>query len=172
MIVAFIADNFGPVVSITDTAGLTWQERARNVGIAGQYFEEEWYAIATSSLSSDVITITQTGSGVIPVDAFGVSGANTSSPFDGTAATNASGDITGYSTSNADDMLIAGYREGTYPSRAAGDFGSAAANLIASANYALTQNLPVTAIQSGITVTQTPDDGTQNGGIVDAIKSQ
>ena len=98
-----------------------------------------------------------------------MSGANTSSPFDGTAATNASGDITGYSTSNADDMLIAGYREGTYPSRAAGDFGSAAANLIASANYALTQNLPVTAIQSGITVTQTPDDGTQNGGIVDAI---
>ena len=63
VIVAFIADNFGPVVSITDTAGLTWQERARNVGIAGQYFEEEWYAIATSSLSSDVITITQTGSG-------------------------------------------------------------------------------------------------------------
>jgi hypothetical protein len=74
----------GTAFSVKDTAGLTFTARTGQVSIGGNQFLQEWYAIAPSPLSSDVISVTTTDSGETwyGVVAFGVSGANTASPFD------------------------------------------------------------------------------------------
>src|SRR5579875_189303 len=49
----------------------------------GNYFLEEWYAVATSTLSNETITITMSGSSsAIIADVLAISGANASAPFD------------------------------------------------------------------------------------------
>ncbi len=90
-------DPIATISSISDTYGLTWQKRSAtsspnmmgtnynlNGGQLTAFDTEVWWAYATSSLSSDVITPTFSGG---PVDcesliAFGVHGANTSNPWD------------------------------------------------------------------------------------------
>ncbi|HZW55755.1 MAG TPA: hypothetical protein VFF30_05650, partial [Nitrososphaerales archaeon] len=94
----------------TDTAGLTWTLRKSvvNGGLHSYY----WYAIATGSLSSDSISVTASASCVIALTAFGISGANTASPFDSNSGlpASATGSSTSpsvtISTSNANDMLL------------------------------------------------------------------
>jgi hypothetical protein len=77
------------VTSISDgSRSLSFQRRAMNVTEvpnAGNdlFSEEEWYAIATAPLKNDSITVNlSANSTVITLIAFGVSGADTSSPFD------------------------------------------------------------------------------------------
>jgi hypothetical protein len=78
---------------------------------------EEWYAVASSTLSSETITVTFSASAYATGEIFGISGANTASPFDSNpglpkTATGNSGtaaSITGLSTSDANDVIIAGY---------------------------------------------------------------
>ncbi len=77
------------VSSITDVAGLTWHKRvdANVPGGAGDFYIFEYYAVAPSALSSDVITVTfSRATTYLSMAAFGVSGANTSSPFDPNAS--------------------------------------------------------------------------------------
>lgn len=104
-----LSSNIG---SITDTAGLTWVNRGL---CSGTPSAEGWYAISSGALTSDVITAHYPiGPGSTRVTAFGVSGANTSSPFDGNGsipscllqASGSSAAVT-ISTNNANDMLIA-----------------------------------------------------------------
>jgi hypothetical protein len=73
---------------------------------------EEWYAIASSALQSDVITATYSANSGISdsLIAFGISGANTASPFDAggpvyaaNTATTASASIT---ITHSNDMLL------------------------------------------------------------------
>jgi hypothetical protein len=45
--------------SVKDTAGLTFTSRAV-IGIGGNQFVHEWYAIAPGRLSSDMISVTTT----------------------------------------------------------------------------------------------------------------
>jgi hypothetical protein len=82
------------VSSISDTAGLSWQLRTATStpvmisnGVTTPADMEVWYAIASAPLSSDDITVTfnntvDDGS----VIAFGVHGANLSSPWDGNSS--------------------------------------------------------------------------------------
>jgi len=118
IILAIAHDNAVDSVSSgypRDTAGLTWTKRADNTGDSGRG-STLWYyyAIATGTLSSDTITVSFSGSDNTELEVFGISGANTGSPFDSNSGLPAvHNDDTGVqnptvsiSTSNANDMLI------------------------------------------------------------------
>ncbi|MDE1834191.1 MAG: YncE family protein, partial [Candidatus Micrarchaeota archaeon] len=75
------------VLSVSDTAGLTWTKRAATVIKSdhnGAYDDQEvWYAIAPRKLSSDLITVTLNS--IIDdgtVMAFAANGINTTTPWD------------------------------------------------------------------------------------------
>lgn len=78
------------VSTITDGAGLTWTKRSSVGGAdSNSHYDdlECWWAASSGSLTSDVITVTTTAStDTIAIYAFGISGANTSSPFDTNAS--------------------------------------------------------------------------------------
>jgi len=80
---------YDTVSSITDTKGLSWFERSDvqlhpGGGSQTDWDDEEvWYAISSTKLTSDVITVHMTGTtDDAAIIAFGVSGANTLSPWD------------------------------------------------------------------------------------------
>ncbi len=121
VVIASLSDGSGGsttsnTVSTVTATGLTFTLRKAVANfVSPNYFAdvEEWYAI-TSSTFSNTITVTTTGSFRFTVIAFGISGANTASPFDPNAGANptASGasstpSVT-QSTSNANDILITG----------------------------------------------------------------
>jgi hypothetical protein len=116
-------ENAGPIVGVTDTAGLSWQHRASsayNYTATQADTLDEWYAISASPLTGDNITATFANSGSIGCSVLGVTGANFASPFDPSvacpartavpqaaesSATTNSGTAT-ICTSNPDDLLI------------------------------------------------------------------
>jgi FecR protein len=164
VIIVDIVQNGATVSSVTDTAGLQWHLRA--VAGAVPFATYEYYAIAPNALSADAITVNFVGTtSYVDVNAFGVSGANTSSPFDSNASvpapTTSTGSIT---TSNADDFIFAGYRFGFNATPTAGS-GWTAIN--ASGDYYLSEYQIVSTTQAGLVATASSAD--ENGGIVDAI---
>ncbi len=70
--------------TVSDTAGLNFQQRTGQVSIGGGQFIQTWYAIASNPLTADSISVrsTLTGETWYGVVVFAVSGANTTSPFD------------------------------------------------------------------------------------------
>lgn len=98
-------------IGVSDGSSLTWTKRI-SAGIVNGIGLDEWYAVSPTALSSDTITVSGIVSGARCV-AFGVSGANTSVPFDpngslpgsqSNAATSTAA-VT-ISTNNANDMLV------------------------------------------------------------------
>ena len=84
VIIAFVTTYVGssPIsVSGISSSHLTFVKRvlASNTGNENL---EEWYAIASSPLSNEVITITLGAAGYSTASIFGISGANVASPFD------------------------------------------------------------------------------------------
>ena len=76
--------HFSTVTSITDTAGLTWKRRNQReplLAIPG-YNVELWWAHAPAVLTDDVITVNTNPTGAISILAWGVSGANYTTPWD------------------------------------------------------------------------------------------
>ena len=165
VIVLDIVQNGTTVSSVSDTAGLVWHQRA--VAGTAPFTIYEYYAIAPNALSADAITVNFAGTAsYVDVNAFGVSGANTSSPFDGNASAPAtpatsSGTI---STSNANDFIFAGYRFGTDETPTAGATWSA---INAGSNFYLSEYQIVSATQAGLLAAASTTD--QTGGIIDAI---
>lgn len=109
--------TFRSVSSVSDVAGLTWTKRTSTAWNTGGLDDsEEWYAVAASPLTSDVITVTYSAalSSAARITAFGISGTNTASPFDANVSLPAiatgsavSTSVTNtISTSNANDMII------------------------------------------------------------------
>ena len=108
----------GGSFSVSDTAGLAFSARTSQINIGGGQFIQTWYAIAPGPLSSDVISVKTplTGETWYGVIAFGVSGANTASPFDpnpllpraqaNIACLNNYPCNTGVSTTNPDDFVF------------------------------------------------------------------
>ena len=164
VIIVIATVNQGPITSISG-AGLTWNFIASGgTGIAAI---EIWYAIASSALSSQTITVTQTASGFITVDAFGISGANTSSPFDANASTPATGTTATLtvSTDTADTFIIGGYRFGSTASPTEGTGWTK----IFGANFQLSEFKIVSSTQSSLSVAIGTGAGDQNGGVADAV---
>jgi hypothetical protein len=94
------------VTGITST-GLTWSLRATATRTSGVKVET-WYAVKTDS-GSTAITISFDDMTNGAAVAFGVSGANTASPFDGTPGTNndhSSTATASITTTNANDFII------------------------------------------------------------------
>jgi hypothetical protein len=128
IIIVFLESfNGGPTLSVADTAGLTWTKR-QSVDTSGTggnttSIVEEWWALAPSALSSDVITITMSGDQFLIGYAFAISGANTTSPFDTNAAVPASNNVGGFasiSTTAANTFVIAYNRHSSLSSFSAG----------------------------------------------------
>ena len=73
----------GTQFSVKDSADLSFRLRTAQVGIGGGQFVETWYAISSSVLTADKISVStnDTGETWYGVIAFAVSGANTASPF-------------------------------------------------------------------------------------------
>jgi large repetitive protein len=165
VIVLDVVQNGSSVSTVTDTAGLTWHQRAVT-GSAGQTISE-YYAIAPNALSGDSITVTTAGAAsYMDLNAFAVSGANTASPFDNNLSTpvTAASSTAAVTTSNANDFIVAGYRFGSDATPAAGS-GWTAIN--AASGYYLSEYKIVSTTQAGLVATASTGD--QNGGIVDAI---
>jgi hypothetical protein len=116
------ADVPPAVTNVTDgTDSLTFHHRASvvssvtNVG-SDKVSEEEWYAISNQILSNDSITVNVAkANSTVTVIAFGVSGANTKSPFDSSTTIPARANGTSFgeiqasiSTSNGPDLVVGG----------------------------------------------------------------
>lgn len=84
------SSTYASVSSISDTAGLTWYKRSRTEsGYDGNHGMEAevWWAYAPSPLSANLITVTMSQScDNLGITVFGVSGADTSSPWDTSVA--------------------------------------------------------------------------------------
>jgi len=115
--------------SVSDTAGLSWMIRSKSVsgnGIRDQF--QEFWALAPVALSSDTITerIVGCGTNYNSLQVFGVSGANTSTPFDpgyglpASASGNSYGMSVPLTTTNSNDILVAGTQHGGSPTPTAG----------------------------------------------------
>jgi len=109
-----VSSGSPPKVSSISSPHVSWKSSARGTGGDGITDYEEWYGIASSALSSETITVHLSGS---PADdstivAFGISGANTASPFDSHSGLPAWASGSGgspsvsISTSNANDFIF------------------------------------------------------------------
>lgn len=158
-----VLSNSGPV-TVADTAGLTWTKRVTaNDGIAA-HVSELWSGPSTGILTSDVATISNTGSGFITSCIASFSGSHFASPFDPNGAIPNGAANCSWTTTNANDILIGTSRENSSTSGAGTGFTSPTnANL----NFILFQYKIVSATQSGINYT---DNGTTfNPAVCDAI---
>ena len=137
---------------------------------------DEWYAIASSPLSSDTITVTESGGSSHDevIVAFGISGAHIAAPFDthsglpvrgrGTTGTPT---VTGVSTTNANDMILAfaGYAGSSTVETAQSGYTLIASQTVTNTNAGASEEEIVSAAQTGATVTF----GTAPAGINDWV---
>lgn len=96
--------------------GLTWTKRSQH-GCIPNWDVEEWYAVAASPLSSATLSYTGwDGARFTTVDAFGISGADTTTVFDPNVslpANSSNYSCNTFSTTNANNFLIAMTRGGS-----------------------------------------------------------
>lgn len=164
VIILDIVQNGSSVASVSDADGLNWQQRA--VAGAGSQTIYEYYAIAPAALSGDAITVNFNGpTSYVDLSAFGVSGANTASPFAQGAgpATAAIGPVS-IPTTSTNDLVFAGYR---FWLNETPDAGTGWTPIDSGAGYFLSEYQLISAAQASLQATGSTTD--QNGGIVDAI---
>lgn len=103
--------------TISDGSSLTWHLRvAMNASLGGAASLDCWYAIAPSPLSSDSISIgfNAGGSDSLTEIAFGISGADTASPFDpgvssppvGSGSSSSTPESVSMTTTDSNDILV------------------------------------------------------------------
>ena len=163
--------NDGPITSVV-TSGLTWTKRA-SVGASG-VDEEEWTAAGPTGGSypqTATITVTQSGSATLTVDAAGVIGSN--GTFDGSAVTSAT-DPVSITTSHANDMVIGCFRSTSQKFPSPGSSFAAVGgngNYLWGTDYHILEWQLFTSTQSGFSVTLAANAaGTANGAIADALE--
>ena len=113
------------VSSITDGSGLTYTFR-QGVSQGANVRVETWYAVASTTLRRDVITVTLSGSTRFVISALAINGVNTVTPFDPGVSAAATGSGTGTTASAPvttlypNDVLIGGAAVQAAPSLTAG----------------------------------------------------
>ena len=120
LIYVAVATNSNPSIAISG-GGLAWNSRATAFTGNGQV--ETFYAVASGTLSSASITTTLGASQPAVILAFGISGANTVSPFDATAQTavgNNNNPSVTVSPSGSNDFLIGALYLKSNPALSAG----------------------------------------------------
>ncbi len=164
-------DTAGVVVSGISGGGLTWTQRVGRNGTNSSI--ELWSAEAASAVAGAVFTITYSAAATpafTSAHVFAFSGQDTSgTPFDGNGAVPASSatDPVAITTTNADDVIIAAYRESSTASPTAGT----GFTTIIGADYHLAQYKIVAAPQTGLSCTQGTGAGDSNGCVADALKA-
>lgn len=157
--------NGGTVTSITDTAGLSWQQRA--ISNSAGLDNETWWALAPSALSGAVITVNMTPTpNFNGMAAFAVSGANINKPWDANAilpVTSVANAPVVVSTSSPNAMIIGAYRGSNGTNTAGAGF-----TLIAGANFGLVEYQIAGPPQTSLSV-PVGSIGTVNGAIGDAL---
>jgi hypothetical protein len=134
------------VKSISDSANaVTWQGTARESydtcsGANNEITGVEWYGIASGRLASDTITVNlSTNPSAASAEEFGISGANTASPFDPAILPQTSSDCTGSSTTpsvpgvattDAGDLAFAAMGTFTALTETAGTIGGSTASIV------------------------------------------
>jgi hypothetical protein len=109
IILSVTMSDRGQVTSVSDSAGLSWSFRKSSV-YCPYVRIEEWYAIAQSPLTGDMIKVKLNGAYNAVLIAFGVSGANSAAPFDPSMPVTGKGSSNtltkSVSTSNANDFIF------------------------------------------------------------------
>ena len=165
VIILDIIQNGSTGSTVSDAAGLTWNVRA--VAGGARQTIAEYYAVAPNALSGDVITVNFGGTDYYAdLNAFGISGANTSSPFDTNVSVPATAGVStaAVTTSNPNDFIFAGYRFIYTPGPGAGSGWTA---ISAGGGYYMSEYQVTSAVQSGLVATTSSAD--LNGGIADAV---
>jgi hypothetical protein len=170
IVVSLVSNDSNPSQTVTVTgAGLTWSQRLdQNTGSTSQHIRM-FTAVAASPLSAQVITCT-IGTGVYSfgvASAFGISGANTGSPFDAHSGLPVGGtsDPLSISTTSSKDFIIGMFRMGATSSPTAGSGWTT----IIGANNQLVEYQIVSSPQTSLSVTIGTGVGDSNAGIADAI---
>jgi hypothetical protein len=159
-----IAPNDATVSSVSG-GGLTWARRATSGGTSPI---ELWSAQASGALSGVSFTINFSVAPTFDtMDVFAFSGQDTTTIWDSHASvpTTGTSDPLAISTNNANDVIIAIYREAgtSTPTQGAGF------TKISGADFALVEYKIVAATQSSLSCTQGTGAGNANGGVVDAL---
>lgn len=161
LIVAVCSDP-GGVPTIADTALLTWTPRTGSPFSGGGHTIYYWTAVAASPLAADVVTVTAAAT-FHTLDVFGISGANTSSPFDGSVV-QATPDPVLISTSNANTFIFGASSAGTGNPTAGSGF-----TLISGADFQGVEYKVVSSTQTNLSVGWTTGSGNDHIIIADAI---
>lgn len=174
IIIVDITTNGGPIVSVSSVALGNFTHHASSSDTTTAQNIERWYAVSSGILSTDIISVTLTSQfEYTTVDAYGISGAHTASPFDsGGPVTDSSGGNTSaggadpypITTANANTMIIGAYRASTASPTAGSGFTQ-----ISGADFQLTEYKIVSTTQSALNVTMTTGAGGAAGGVIDAI---
>jgi hypothetical protein len=173
-VVEIASVNNGFPISSVSGGSLTWSDRKTLTMPTPTARLEVWYAIAASTLSSVTITATYTGiTTYCQIQAWGVSGANTGTPFDSDAGlpythTTAGGggghsESVNINTANANDFIYGAVRCNTQPTAGAGYTGIQLTSFFG-AEYQI-----VAATQTSFPVNFTTCDP-ESGIIADAIQ--
>jgi hypothetical protein len=162
------AEGGGPITGCTDTLSSIWAKRiAQNAsGAPNNFYAEEWYASGPTGGSypqTDTITCTQTVSAEpFNLSAFGIIGANLSTPFDGSAVGGATDPLT-ISTSHTDTIVI-----GNFSGNVSSPTPIAGYAAVADTQYTLVMYQGFSTTQSGRTVGTV--EGTANyANLADAV---
>jgi hypothetical protein len=120
IIIIYVAFNgvSGETIIVSDTSSLTWTLRSSETADASTATSHMFYAVSTGILTGDVIHVSATGASgtanALGLIVFGISGANTTTPFDVNASLpatfNNQGSISSassvISTTNASDIVF------------------------------------------------------------------
>lgn len=167
LIVVMSAQNGQAISSVTGT-GLTFTLRTKTTGTNDI---EEWTAVASSALSSEVITISYASTATAAVGtAFGVSGTNTSSPYDSNASIpveNTTAADPTFSTTGATTLVFGAVRTSSVSSPTAGTGWTLI--YAPATKYFMAQYQTFSSSQTGTTFAVGTGTGNENGSIVDAV---
>lgn len=154
--------NGGPITGVSG-GGLTWVFKGRDTNGPSSPMDL-WYAVAAGTLSAASITVTQTSAAFISVGILGISGADTSTIFDGAIVTGHPDPIS-ISTSNANTFIVGAFREGLDASPTAGSGWTQ----VVGSNFLLLEYQIVSSTQTNLSVSQTTGAGNSNGGVAIAV---
>src|SRR5712692_6638399 len=155
-----------------------WTRRIQRQN-SGSESEEEWWTKSSQTLSAESITVTLNASGFANASIFGVSGANTTSPFDPNLTSPVSGTlgsltVTGVTTTNANDFLFELGGDDGGGAVTAGAIGGTTATIIDDVNAnpqdCYTEFRIVSATQSSISYAFTGTPGGTPNCFADAIQ--
>lgn len=166
VIICDVIDAAAFSLAVVTSTSLTWTNHASLTGIGGSNSMSRWYAIASSPLSGEVVTVSGLGATFANVLVYSISGANTSTPFDagGPVATQGTAiDPLSITTVNPNTMITGVYLESSASPTAGAGFTMLGTLSFSITEYAFKTSTGTYSVPIGTGA------GTANGGIIDAI---